>query len=537
MDTIKIIIELMGGLGLFLYGMKLMGDGLENAAGENLKIILEKLTSNRLMGLTVGALVTAIIQNSSTTTVMVVGFVNAGLMSLSQALEIIMGANIGTTVTVQLISFKFDQIAPIFVFMGTILVMFSKAKQRKEIGNIILGFGLLFMGMGIMSLSMQPISSSVIFNELLVAIDNNWFIGIILGLSITALLQSSVATTGMLMALSTTGSISINLAISILLGCNIGTCITTSLASIGTNKTAHKAAILHLIFNFAGTIIFIPFLNTLDDLVQNTSLDVTRQIANAHTIFNLVNAILLLPFSNYIIKLANKIIPGEDQIEKAGPKYIDDRVLEAPVIAVGQAIKETIRMANKAKHNVELSMKAFVSGDELLINKVYENEKIINLLDESITTYLVKLAKCDLSDKEKVLVASTFHIIIDIERIGDHAKNIVDLAVEKNTRKLKYSSDAINELYKIYNLVIEALNISINSYISKDASIARTITQVEAKINSYQKSYREKHIQRLYDGKCNAFAGAIFLDLITAFERIGDHSTNIAESVADIHLN
>ena len=534
MDTIKIIIELMGGLGLFIYGMKLMGDGLENAAGEGLKSILEKVTSNRLMGVAVGAIVTAVIQSSSATTVMVVGFVNAGLMSLAQAAGVIMGANIGTTITAQLVAFKLDQIAPIFVCVGAMIVMFARAKKRREIGNIILGFGILFTGMGIMSGAMKPMASSPMFMDILIAIGDNWFIGIIAGAAITALLQSSSATTGILIALATTGSIDIGLALPVVFGCNIGTCITAIIASIGTNKTAHKAALLHLIFNIVGTVIFLPFLNILGEFVQSTSPgDVSRQIANAHTVFNIANTALLLPFTKYIIKFINRVIPCEDKTEKMGPKYIDDRVLETPVIAAGQVIKETIRMANKAKENLELSMKAFMNNDEELINKVYENEKLIDILEESITSYLVKLSKCELSNKEKGIVASTFHVIIDIERIGDHAENIVELATEKINKNLQYSKDAEQEIYEVYNMARDALDIAIESYVSRDVDKAKSIRVVEDKIDRYQKTYREKHIQRLYDGKCNAFAGAIFLDLINTFERIGDHSTNIAESVTE----
>lgn len=533
MNMLKTIIELMGGLGLFIYGMKLMGDGLENAAGEGLKHILEKVTSNRLMGVAIGTIVTAVIQSSSATTVMVVGFVNAGLMNLSQALGVIMGANIGTTITAQLVAFKLDQIAPIFVFAGAAVVMFAKAKERIEIGNIILGFGILFTGMGAMTSAMAPIASSPLFTQLLIAVGDNWAIGILTGLALTAILQSSSATTGILIALASTNTININLAIPILFGCNIGTCVTALLASVGTNKTAHKAALLHLIFNVVGTIIFIPFIGYLSEFVQTTSLDISRQIANAHTIFNITNTAILLPFSTYIIKFVNKVIPCEEKVESMGPKFIDNRFLETPVIAAGQVIKETIRMADKAKKNVELAMTAFLTNDEALIKQVYENEKLINLLEEYITTYLVKLSKCTLSDKEKVIVASTFHIIIDIERVGDHAENIADLAVEKKNKKLKYSKDALDELNQIYNSVMDALNIAITSYATRDIEKARSISKVEDLIDLYQKDYRERHIQRLYEGKCNAYEGAIFLDLITDLERIGDHSTNIAESVIE----
>ena len=534
MEITITLIKLLGGLGLFIYGMKLMGDGLENAAGDSLKGILEKVTTNRLMGVFIGAIVTAIIQSSSATTVMVVGFVNAGLMNLSQALGIIMGANIGTTITAQLVAFKLDDIAPLFVFIGSAAVMFAKNKRNLELANIILGFGILFTGMGIMSSSMKPIAQTPLFSQILLAVSDNWFLGILTGIALTAILQSSSATTGILIALASTNSINVSLAIPILFGCNIGTCVTAMLASIGTNKNAHKAALLHLTFNVIGTIIFIPFLRVLGEFVVTTSNDVSRQIANAHTIFNITNTALLLPFSKFIVMFVNKVIPdGDDDDEKPGVKYIDDRVLETPVIAAGQVIKETIRMANKAKNNVELAMKCFFDGDENLISKVYENEKIIDLLEEEITNYLVKLAQCNLSDKEQIIVASTMHVVIDIERIGDHAENIANLAREKINRKVKYSSDTLKDLNEIYDSVLKSLDISIGAYTDKNVNEAKQNFKIEHQIDTYRKDYREKHIKRLYDGKCTAFEGTLFLDLIGNLERIGDHCNNIAQSVVE----
>lgn len=535
MEIVSTLINLLGGLGLFLYGMKLMGDGLENAAGDSLKGILEKVTTNRLMGVLVGAVVTAIIQSSSATTVMVVGFVNAGLMNLSQALGVIMGANIGTTITAQLVAFKLDDIAPLFVFVGAAIVMIAKNKRHLELGHIILGFGILFTGMGIMSSSMKPLANTPLFTQILLAVSDNWFLGILTGLALTAVLQSSSATTGILIALASTNSISVSLAIPILFGCNIGTCVTAMIASIGTNKNAHKAALLHLTFNVLGTIIFIPFLRILGEFVVTTSNEVSRQIANAHTIFNITNTAVLLPFSKFIVMFVNKVVPDGDNEddEKPGVKYIDDRLLETPVIAAGQVIKETIRMANKAKNNVELAMKCFLDNDENLLLKVYENEKIINLLDEEITNYLVKLSKCNLSDKEQSIVASTLHIVIDIERIGDHAENIADLASEKINRKLKFNSDAINDLNEIYDYVLKSLDISIGAYTDKNVTEAKQNFKIENQIDTYRKDYRKKHIKRLYDGKSTAFEGTLFLDLIGNLERIGDHCNNIAQSVVD----
>lgn len=532
LNTMAIIIGLIGGLGLFLYGMKLMGDGLENAAGEGLKSILEKATSNKFMGVLVGAVVTAVVQSSSATTVMVVGFVNAGLMNLSQAVGVIMGANIGTTVTAQLVAFKLDTIAPIFVGIGVAIVMFSKSTKRREFGNIILGFGILFMGMGIMGDAMKPIAQSQQFKDLIIAIGDNWAIGIVAGLAMTAVVQSSSATTGILIALAGTGSIDMSIAIPVILGCNIGTCVTALLASIGTSKTARKAAIIHLCFNVIGTLIFIPLRGPLAQLVQYISpLNTQRQIANAHAVFNITNTIILLPLSKYLILIANKVIKGEDEIEKAGAKFIDDRLLETPVIALGQVIKEVLRMANKAKENVEIAIKAFESNDEKLVEKVYKNEKIINILEQEITTYLVKLSKTEVSDKQKGIIASTFHVVNDIERIGDHAENIADLTSEKIIKKLEYTDEALEELKQMYDYTIHSLQLAIESYENNDPNKVEELLNVEQRIDTLEREFRSSHIRRLNEGTCTATAGAVYLDIISNLERIGDHSTNIGENI------
>ena len=531
-DVFFTAIELLGGLGLFLYGMKIMGEGLENSAGDKLKGILEKVTKNRFIGVIVGAVVTAIVQSSSATTVMVVGFVNAGLMNLIQAAGVIMGANIGTTITAQLVAFKLTDYAPMFVAIGAIVVIAAKAKKRKEIGNIILGFGLLFMGMSAMSAAMKPLANSPVFEQMVMAIGDNTLIGIVVGLAMTAVLQSSSATTGILISLATAGAINIEAALPILFGCNIGTCVTALLACIGTTINARKAAILHLLFNIVGTLIFLPFISILGKVVQQMSPDmVARQVANAHTIFNIGATIIIFPFMGLLIKFVNKLIKGEDDIERVGPKFIDDKILETPVIAAGQVIKETIRMANKARKNLELSKEAFDRKDEKLVKKVYENEESINVLEEAITSYLVKLSKRDLSNRERNIVAATFHIVTDIERIGDHAENIAELALLRSVKNLKYSADAIKELDSMYADTISALETSIKAYEERDIQKAEAVYHIEHRIDSQQKEYRYNHIGRLNDGKCNAYEGAIFMDLLSNLERIGDHATNIADSV------
>jgi phosphate:Na+ symporter len=536
LDITKMIITLIGGLGLFLFGMKMMGDGLENAAGERLKGILEKVTSNRFVGVLVGTAVTMIIQSSSATTVMVVGFVNAGLMNLFQATGVIMGANIGTTITAQLVSFKLTAVAPIFVGLGTLIVLFSKGRKNREIGNIVLGFGILFMGMEIMGDAMDPLKDSPEFNQYMTAIGSSWIFGLLAGLVMTGIIQSSSATTGILIALAGTGAITLEVAIPFIFGCNIGTCVTALLASIGTSKSARKAALIHLTFNIIGTAIFIPFRGQLAAIAQSinpgtTGYDIQRQIANIHTIFNITNTLILVWFIKYLVMFVNKLMPGEDEKEHLGTKYIDDRVLETPVIAVGQMVKETIRMANKAKENLEIAMQAFETNDESLIKKVYDNEKLINLLEHEITNYLVKLSNAELSEEQIGIVTSTFHVVNDVERIGDHAENLADLTTEKIVKKLVFSKEALEDLKHMYNYTLNALQASIESYESHDAKKAESVSSIEERIDSLEKEYRSAHIRRLNAGLCNAYCGAIFLDIISNFERIGDHATNIAESV------
>ncbi|WP_392486039.1 Na/Pi cotransporter family protein [Haloimpatiens sp. FM7315] len=538
MNIINMIISLMGGLGLFLYGMKLMGDGLENASGEKLKIFFEKITSNPAKGVLTGALVTAIIQSSSATTVMVVGFVNAGLMNLYQAAAVIMGANIGTTVTAQIIAFKLDAIAPIFIGVGAAVVLFSKAKRSREIGNIILGFGILFSGMELMKVAMSPIAKMPAFINLMVTLKGNVLLGVLTGLLMTAVVQSSSATTAILIVLASTGSVPIEAAVPILFGNNIGTCVTALLASVGTSKTARKAALVHLFFNVIGTLIFVPFTTPFVALVKSVTPSgvevVKRQIANAHTIFNITNTIIMMPFIKYLVALVNKLIPGEDEKELMRAKYIDDRLLETPVIAVGQTVKEVIRMANKAKENLTISMEAFKNNNDSLVKKVYENEKLINLLEDEITVFLVKLSKTELSEAQLDIVTSMFHLINDIERIGDHAENVADLSSEKIQKRIKFSEEAQGELDAMFRQIISALEASIEGIQNRDKLKASEVFKIEERIDSMEKELRNSHIKRLNEGVCSASNGAVFLDIISNFERIGDHATNIAQAVLSI---
>ncbi|MGL4773790.1 MAG: Na/Pi cotransporter family protein [Clostridium sp.] len=532
MSNFEIFAGVFGGLGLFLYGMKQMGDGLEKVAGEKMKAILEKITGNRIMGALVGTIVTAIIQSSSATTVMVVSFVNAGLMSLTQATGVILGSNIGTTITAQMVSFDLEVIAPIFIGCGVIAMMSTKNKKVKEISIIAVGFGILFMGMGMMSSSMKPVAELPIFGEFIVLVGNNPFLGVLVGIVMTAILQSSSATTGILVALASVGTITIDVAFPIILGCNIGTCVTAIIAAITANRTAKKAALLHLLFKIFGTIIFLPFAAQVVDIVTNMTPDnVGRQVANAHTIFNIVITFVMLPVSGYVVKLVDKILPDVEEEKKDGAIYLDKKILDTPVLACGQVAKETLRMANKTKANFELAIDAFFNGDEDKFHTVVENEKMINRLEKEITEYLIDVSQCDLPKVNAELISETYHVINDLERIGDHAENIVELAALKHNEGIKITGDALKEIEEISTAAIKSLELAIESYESYgngDQVVNDEIDMIEEKIDRLEKVYRENNIKRLNEKACNAKSGSIFFDLISNLERIGDHANNIA---------
>jgi len=533
MDIVSMIIGFIAGLGLFLYGIKLMGEGLENAVGNKIKTFFDKLTSNSIKSVLTGAGITSLIQSSSVTTVMVIGFVNAGLMSVNQAAGVIIGANIGTTITAQIMSFKLGESLLLFIGIGSFMVFFSKQDKAREIGKIILGLGILFLGMNFLKDTMEPLSRSDYFINLMISLKGNIFLGVFVGIIMTALIQNSSATTGILLALGEIGVLPIEVAVPILFGNNIGTCTTALISSIGTSVEARKTAYIHLLFNVIGTIIFIPLIPAmLYIIIKVNPHNISRQIANIHTTFNLINAIIMTPFISGLVFLSGKLVKGNDNYTCVKMTHIDDRILESPIIAVGQAINEIISMGNKAKENLIIAVEAFSNDNEELIKKVYENEKTINLLENEITIFLVKLASTELIQQEKNRVLNMFHVINDIERIGDHCENLAELASEKINKRITFSKEANEELNKIYNYVIEAVSTSILSFKENDINKAELTLEIESKIDKLEQKLRIKHISRLNDGECDAYSGAIFLEIISNFERIGDHATNIAEYVS-----
>lgn len=529
MNNFEIFTGIFGGLGLFLYGMKLMSDGLENIAGERLKGILEKITSNKIMGVLVGTIVTAVIQSSSATTVMVVSFVNAGLMSLVQATGVILGSNVGTTITAQIVSFNLEVVAPIFIGIGAILMLSSKKKKIKDIAVISVGFGILFMGMGLMSSSMKPIAELEIFKEIIIIMGRYSILGVLVGVIMTAIVQSSSATTSILVALAAAGTIDMKIAFPIVLGCNIGTCVTAIIASLTANKTAKKAALLHLLFKIFGTIIFLPLsVYVVKVVAYLTPNNLGRQVANAHTIFNIVITLVVLPISGYFVKFVNKVLPDEEEKEVCGAIYLDKKLLETPVVASTQVIKETIRMAKISRDNFQLAMKAFFYGDYENIKGVYENENIINTLEREITEYLIALSQHNLTKENAELVSEVYHTINDIERIGDHAENIVELATSKFNNNIEMSKQALKEIEEIFEATLDSLDIAIKCFSNYDISNDKVVNEVEDRIDMLEKQFRNNNIARLNSKQCYASSGVMFFDLLSNLERIGDHANNIA---------
>ncbi|WIV10366.1 Na/Pi cotransporter family protein [Proteiniborus sp. MB09-C3] len=530
----QIAFGVLGGLGLFLYGMNLMGTGLQKAAGEKLKKLIEVLTSNRLMGVIVGTAVTMVIQSSSATTVMVIGFVNAGLMTLNQAVGVIMGANVGTTVTAQLIAFKLSDYAPVVVAIGVAIWLFSSKKKNKEIAEILIGFGILFIGMDFMSSHLKPLGNSQVFKDLITSLKNP-VLGIIVGFGLTTLVQSSSASIGLLLALASQGLITIDIALPILFGDNIGTTTTALISSIGANKTAKRAALMHFLFNVVGTIIFMVILRKPVEaiVIKFSPNDIQRQIANSHTLFNLLNVAIQFPFAGLLVLAAKKLIKGDEEEVINGLKYLDTRIIETPSIAVGQASKEVLRMGKIVRDNLRTAIEAFYSKDEKLVQKVFEEEKRINEIERDITKYLIQLSNAPLTDEQHSTVTTLFHAINDIERVGDHADNIAELCQNRIDNKLWFTDTALDELHIMFDKVEDVFSKSLLAFKTADPRISEEVINLEAEVDIMEKHYRESHIERLNTQSCEPSSGIVFLDLISNLERISDHSSNIAMYILD----
>lgn len=531
----EILIQIVTGLALFLYGMNVMGEGLQKSAGDKMKSIIEALTRNRIMAVFIGMVVTAIIQSSSATTVMVVGLVNAGIMNLTQSVGIIMGADIGTTITAQLVSINLTALAPFSIALGVVINISTKNAKVKKYSEILIGFGILFMGMDIMKSACKPLRSYEPFTNLLTRFGSGTPIDTLLaigtGFLVTGVIQSSSATTGIMIALAAAGLLTIESAFPVLLGANIGTCITALLSSIGTKRVAKRAALIHLTIKVLGTAIFALFLSGITvDIVQRMSDDPARQIAWAHTLFNIINTMILLPFAPLIVKFVFILLPQQDtKEEKDYSLALDDRMMGTPYIALEQIKNEIFVMGDLAKESFDKSVDGFISNTPEKIEEVFEIEKKVNQMEEEIVNYLVKLSNASLSIEQRETIDSLFHVVSDIERVGDHAENIAELLEYKLSHEIGFSEQANSELKNIYSTALKAVDISLASFQSEDESEARQVIEIEDRIDALEKSLKKTHIKRLTDGVCQPKSSILFLELISNIERVGDHAMNIAE--------
>ena len=530
------VLSLIGGLAIFLYGMDLLGEGLTGASGGKLEKILEKLTSSPIKAVLLGAGVTAVIQSSSATTVMVVGFVNSGIMKLSQAVGVIMGANIGTTITAQLVSLDVDFLAPVALGIGIVIYMFSNKPKHKNIAEILIGFGILFTGMDFMKEAVKPLAGYQGFTDMLLSFGHHPILGVLMGFAITAIVQSSSASMGMLIALASQGLIPITAALPILYGENIGTCVTSLISSIGASRNARRAAIMHLTFNVLGSMIFM-FILSKPIVAIVTAIDPTdaaRQIANAHTLFNILNVIVLLPFNKLIVKLALKLVPetkGEQDDDDKVVKYIDDRMIETPSIALANIIKETLRMGEKSKESLNAAMDGIVDKSKEKIELSFKREKLINELQKSILNYLLKLSKASLNEDSRETVDALFNTVNDIERIGDHAENIAELAKDIVDLEISFSDVGIGELKDMYNKVVSTYTYALEAMRTSNVELACKVIKMEEQVDMMEKSCRANHMNRLNSSSCSIESGVIYLDIISNLERVSDHAVNIAQQV------
>ncbi len=538
--SLGIILSMAGGLGLFLFGMSQMSDSIEKVAGAKLRRILEIFTTNRFMGMIVGIVFTGIIQSSSACTVMVVSFVNSGLMNLYQAAGVIFGANIGTTITSQLVSFNLSEVAPVILLLGVLVMMFSKKESVKKVAEVIVGFGVLFVGLSTMSEAMAGMKNVPEVVNLLASLKNP-FLATLVGLILTSIIQSSSVTVSIVLLMANQGLLALPICLYIILGCNIGACTTALLASFSGKKDAKRAAMIHFLFNVIGTVLLYIILFIAQDqvvsLISSISADNGRFVANSHTIIKIFQVIILFPFSNWIVKLACLCVPGEDTKvhyrESFQLKYIGNKTVFNPATAVVDAVKELDRMASLASENLNRAMNALVTLDEDDINEVYEVEKNINFLNHAITDYLVKVNQSTLPIEDLKYLGGLFHVVNDIERIGDHAENIADAARQRKEEGISFSKEAYSEVGHMLDLVNKLIQYAVEVFAKDDETHLKEIASLEDRVDDMERELQKKHIERLTRGECTPEAGMIFSDLVSGLERVADHATNIAYAMVD----
>ncbi len=523
----------LGGLGLFLFGIQIMASGMQKAAGDRFRKILEILTYKPVLGVLTGIVVTMLVQSSSTSTVMVVGFANAGMMNLSQAISVIIGANIGTTVTAQIVSFKVGVIAFPAIGIGSLLNFFGRRRFYRYLGQTILGFGLLFLGMTTMSSGMSPLRDFEAFHQLLAQFSRYPILGILFGAIFTALIQSSSASTGVIIALTMQDLVPFNAAVPLILGTNIGTCVTAMLASVGANVAARRAAVAHVLFNLVGVILALIFLKPFTELIVQTAATVPRQVANTHTAFNILNTVLFIALLKQFTGLVCRIVPGEDVKMEFGPKYLDPRILKTPSVAIGGAKQELLRMAGIAREMLDESMQVFLHDDLKKIKHIEQMEELVDGLEKEINIYLAELSQHSLSGEQSRFVAALMSAANDLERIGDHAENIMQLSELKAEERLPFSTTAMEEISAMYDKVASMLERSIRAFEHEDPAQAREVVSEENVIDDEEKKLRKRHIERINTKKCYPGAGVIYLDLLSNLERVADHANNIAHLVLE----
>lgn len=543
MDYVGIIISFIGGLGMFIYGMQIMAQGLENAAGNRMKSLLEVLTKNKLFGVLLGAAVTAIIQSSSATTVMVVGFVNAGIMNLTQAMSVIMGANVGTTVTGWLVSsvewaefLSPSTLAPIAIMLGVVIMLTGTRYSTKDVSSIIIGFGLLFVGITTMSSAVAPLSESEGIKGLFVNLGGNPFLGILVGALVTAIIQSSSASVGILQSLASAGLVPFGAAIYIIMGQNIGTCITAILSSMGAKKNAKTAALMHLLFNIIGTIIFsviaIAYL-TIVEPVWADGLITQTQISLIHTAFNIATTVLLFPVSGLIVRLAKRISGYHEETEEESVLHLDERMLETPGIAIQSMRSEVVRMGRKVEEALKIVKRVFVTKNPEDIQTIRDLEKEVDILSRGLTDYGIGLSALQISEREHQVVSRMIQVISDMERICDYCENMAEYAENLSAKKADFSEVAHAQMQNMIDVCAASYLYAIDSFEKESSESALHTIEKETEADSLEISYRSKHIKRLVKGECNAEAGVVYVDVLSAMERISDHARNIAEEVLE----
>ena len=527
-----------GGLGLFLFGMELMSDSIEKVAGARLRRILEIFTTNRFMGMIVGIIFTGIIQSSSACTVMVVSFVNSGLMNLYQAAGVILGANIGTTITSQLVSFNLSKIAPLILLVGVVVMMFTKKEKVRKVAEVVVGFGILFVGLSTMSQAMANMKNEPQVVNLLMSLKNP-FLATLMGFALTAIIQSSSVTVSIVLLLANQDLLPLPITLYIILGCNIGACATAMLASMTGKKDAKRAALIHLLFNIIGTVIIYIALFVAGDqiveLIKSISADNGRFVANAHTLIKIAQVIMLFPFTGWLVKMTYLIVPGEDQKvgyrESYQLKYIGDKVVFNPATAVVEVVKELERMASLAEENLNRAMNALITLDEEDIEEVYEVEKNINFLNHAITDYLVKINQTTLPIEDLNSLGALFHVVNDIERIGDHAENVADAARHRKEEGVSISKEAQKELGDMLEMVNKIIRYAVEMFAKSDETHMQEIITLEDQVDEKERELQKKHVERLTKGECSPEAGMIFSDIVSGLERVADHATNIAFAI------